>query len=61
MKNDSASGPLKSQMHPSLLPLPQKFICFHRFRFHIPALVGLSYHLLEYRSSVRHIILALHL
>jgi len=44
----SASGSSKSQMLPSLLPLPasffkmhqlsQKFNRFHRFRFHIPDL-----------------------
>jgi len=46
MKNASASGSSKSQMLPSslrfpafffkVLPLPQKFNRFHRFRFHIP-------------------------
>jgi len=46
MKN--ASGSSKSQMLPSflplpasffkVLPLPQTFNCFHRYRFHTPAL-----------------------
>jgi len=46
MKNASASGSSKSQMLSSslplpasffkVLPLPQKFSRFHRFRFHIP-------------------------
>jgi len=44
MKNASASGSSKSQMLPSslpasifkVLPLPQKFNCFHSFHFQLP-------------------------
>jgi len=43
MKNASASGASKSQMLPSLLPLPASFFKvlplppnFNRFRFHMP-------------------------
>jgi len=56
MKNASAFGSSKNQMLPSLLPLPasfvkvlplpQKFNRFHRFRFHIPVLNKLTSNIL---------------